>query len=146
MTVVRTSVTPLALRLAARMIEYRMKIYSVCKARVRNNRGVVVGVNIVLGLRYRTFQRRGLSPEAKPTLADFIRDLEGDTENLLTLVFVALRNGVEKSALEDAFREAEVDIGAEIVIAERLLAISPRALGLSEAQLDKARDLLVNQY
>jgi hypothetical protein len=83
-----------------------------------------------------------LSAEAKPALADFIRNLAGDTENLLALAYVAQRNGVDKAALATAFKAAEVDIGAEIAIAERLLAISPRAIGLNEAQLDAAREVL----
>jgi len=86
-----------------------------------------------------------LGPEVKPTLADFISDLAGDTENLLTLVYVALRNGVGKTALVNAFKDAEVDLRAEIEIAERLLAISPRAMGLTEAQVDEARGLLINE-
>ena len=83
-----------------------------------------------------------LGAEAKPTLADFIRALAGDTENLLALAYVAQRNGVDRVALAAAFKTAEVDIGAEIAIAEHLLAISPRAIGLSEAQLDAAREVL----
>jgi hypothetical protein len=86
-----------------------------------------------------------LGPEVKPTLADFISDLSGDTENLLALVYVALRNGVGKSALVNAFKEAGMDLRAEIGIAERLLAISPRAMGLTEAQVDEARGLLFNE-
>jgi hypothetical protein len=72
----------------------------------------------------------------------FIRALAGDTENLLALAFVAQRNGVDKAALAAAFKAAEVDINAEIAIAEHLLAISPRAIGLNETQLDAARELL----
>ncbi len=86
-----------------------------------------------------------LGPEVKPTLADFISDLAGDTENLLALVYVALRNGLEKTAVVNAFKEAGVDLRAEIGIAERLLAISPRAIGLTEAQVDEARGLLINE-
>jgi hypothetical protein len=83
-----------------------------------------------------------LGVEVKPTLADFIRDLAGDTENLLALAYVALRNGLDKAALATAFKAAEVDISTEIAIAERLLAISPRAIGLNKAQLDAAREVL----
>jgi hypothetical protein len=82
------------------------------------------------------------SAEAKPTLADFIRALAGDTENLLALAYVAQRNGVDRDALAAAFKAADVDINAEIAIAEHLLAISPRAIGLNEAQLDAAREVL----
>jgi hypothetical protein len=84
-----------------------------------------------------------LDPRAKPTLADFIRDSAGDTEGLLTLVQVALLNHVEKSALVDAFREARVDLGAEIEIAMQLLEISPRAANLGQAQIDAASELLL---
>ncbi len=83
-----------------------------------------------------------LSAEVKPTLADFIRNLAGDTENLLALAYVAQRNGVDKATLATAFEVAEVDISSEIVIAERLLTISPRAIGLNEAQIDAAREVL----
>jgi hypothetical protein len=83
-----------------------------------------------------------LSAEAKPTLADFIRALAGDTENLLALAYVAQQNGIDRAALASSFKEAEVDINAEIAIAKRLLAISPRAIGLNEAQLDAARKVL----
>lgn len=83
-----------------------------------------------------------LNAEAKPTLADFIRALSGDTENLLALTYVARQNGVEGSALAAAFKAADVDITAEVAIADKLLAISPRAIGLNEAQLGAARDVL----
>jgi hypothetical protein len=83
-----------------------------------------------------------LSAEAKPTLPDFIHALAGDNENLLGLVYVAKQNGVDRAALAAAFKAAEVDINAEIVIAEHLLAISPRAIGLNEAQLGAAREVL----
>ena len=80
--------------------------------------------------------------EVKPTLADFIRSLAGDTENLLALVYVAQRNGVDKALLAAAFDAAGVDISAEIAIAEHLFAISPRAIGIDQAQLGAARELL----
>ena len=82
-----------------------------------------------------------LGAEVTPTLADFIRALAGDTENLLALAEVAQRNGVDSAALATAFQTAEIDINAEIAIAERLLAISTRAMGLNEAQLDAARKI-----
>lgn len=85
-----------------------------------------------------------LGPEAKPTLADFIRNLAGDTENLLALAYVAQRNRVDNAVLATAFKAAQVDLRGEIAIAERLLAISPRAIGLSEAQLDAAREVLLS--
>jgi hypothetical protein len=82
------------------------------------------------------------SAEAKPTLADFIRALAGDTENLLALAHISLQNGVDKAVLAGAFKEAQVDIQAEIAIAEHLLAVSPRAIGLDEAQLEAAREIV----
>lgn len=83
-----------------------------------------------------------LSAEAKPTLADFIRALAGDTWNLLSLAYVAQQNGIDKTTLAAAFKAADVDLNAEIDIADRLLAISPRAIGLDEAQLDAVREIL----
>jgi hypothetical protein len=83
-----------------------------------------------------------LGAESKPTLADFIRDLAGDTENLLALAYVAQQNGVDKAELAAAFKAAEVDINAEIALAGYLLAISPRAISLSEGQLDATREVL----
>jgi hypothetical protein len=88
------------------------------------------------------FSGIALSAEAKPTFADFIRALAGDTENLVALAYVARRNGIDRAALAAAFKAAEIDINAEIAIAEHLLAISPRAIGLNEAQLDAAREVL----
>lgn len=83
-----------------------------------------------------------LNAEARPTLAEFIRALAGDTENLLALAYAARQNGVDKTALANAFKEADVDLDAEIKIAAYLLEISPRAIGLSEVQLDAAREIL----
>jgi hypothetical protein len=84
--------------------------------------------------------RLAISPDAKPTLADFIQNLAGDTESLLVLAFVARRNGVGQKALVSAFADAKVDIGTELGIAERLLAISPRAIGLTAEQLESVRE------
>lgn len=81
------------------------------------------------------------SADAKPTLADFIRDLAGDTENLLILAYTAEQNGVDRAALASAFKAAEVDLRSEIGIAERLLAISPRSIGLNELHLESARKI-----
>lgn len=81
-----------------------------------------------------------LSAEAKPTLADFIRALAGDTENLLALAYVAQQNGIRGAALATAFKAAGVDIGAEIAIAQHLLEISPRAIGIGEVQLKQVTD------
>lgn len=83
-----------------------------------------------------------LSAEAKPTLADFIRALAGDTENLLALAHAAQQNGVDSAALAAAFKAAEVDVNAELEFAERLLKISPRAIALNKAQLDATRKFL----
>lgn len=86
--------------------------------------------------------RVAIHPHAKPTLADFVQNLAGDTESLLVLAYVALRNGVEKNALVAAFAEAKVDIEAELNIAERLLAISPRAISLTADQLKSVHELV----
>ncbi|WP_158945321.1 hypothetical protein [Granulicella sp. S190] len=80
--------------------------------------------------------------ETKPTLVDFIQDLAGDTENLVALIYVMHQSGVDDTELAAAFTTAEVDINNEIVLAERLLTISQRAIGLNEAQLSVARELL----
>jgi hypothetical protein len=48
---------------------------------------------------------------------------------------------VDKAALAAAYKEAKVDINAEVALAEHLLAISPRAIGLSEAVLDAVRQV-----
>jgi len=83
-----------------------------------------------------------LDPQARPTLADFVRDLIGDTEGLLNLVQVASLNYVDKHVLAAAFREAGVDLEAEIEIAKRLLEIPPQAASLGQAQIDAAVALL----
>jgi len=83
-----------------------------------------------------------LGAEVRPTLADFIRALAGDTENLLALVYTVRQNGGDKAALATAFKEAEVDLNAEIDFAEHLLKISPRAIGLGRVQLDATREVL----
>lgn len=83
-----------------------------------------------------------ISDEAKPTLVDFIQTLSGDTENLLTLAYVAQLNGVDKTALATAFTTAGVALNSEIALAEHLLEISPRAIGIDEAQLNAACEIL----
>lgn len=83
-----------------------------------------------------------INAEVKPTLVDFIRFLAGDTENLLALTYVTQRNGLDRATLAAAFKAAQVDINAEITIAEHLLAISPRAIGLNKEQIDSAREVL----
>lgn len=83
-----------------------------------------------------------ISSEARPTLADFIKSLAGDTENLLSLVYVARQNDVESAVLTAAFEEAQVDLGAEIAIADNLLAISPRTIALEASHLNAVRELL----
>lgn len=83
-----------------------------------------------------------LDVETKPTFADFIRSLAGETEDLLSLVYVARQNGVDEAVIAAALKEAEVDLGSEITIADRLLAISPRTIGLSTAQIDTVREFV----
>lgn len=83
-----------------------------------------------------------IGTEAKPTLANFIRALAGDTESLLTLAYVAQQNGLDRAVLAAAFRVAEIDINAEIAIAQHLFAISPRVIGLNKTQLDAVQELL----
>jgi hypothetical protein len=83
-----------------------------------------------------------VSAQLKPSLSDFIRALAGDTENLLALVYVARRNGIDKSTIAGAFRAAEVDLSAELSLAEHLLAISPRAIALNQGQVNAAREVL----
>ncbi|MBW5287918.1 hypothetical protein [Burkholderia gladioli] len=75
-------------------------------------------------------------------ISDFIRALAGDTENLLALACVAQQNRVDKVVIANAFVEAEINLHAEIELAERLLSISPRAIGLDKAQIDAAREII----
>ncbi|MCU9952596.1 hypothetical protein OEJ37_04370 [Burkholderia sp. BKH01] len=82
-----------------------------------------------------------ISADATPNLSDFIRALAGDTENLLALACVAQQNHVDKAVIAKAFVEAEINLQAEIELAERLLSISPRAIGLDRAQIDTAREI-----
>jgi hypothetical protein len=83
-----------------------------------------------------------LDADARPSLADFIAQLEGDTENLIILAHIAQRNGVRLETLAEAFRTARVDLALEINLAERLAATSPRAISLTGAQLQSARDIV----
>lgn len=80
-----------------------------------------------------------LDVAARPTLSDFVQSLAGDTENLLSLAYVAEKNEISRAEIAGAFEAADVDIGAEIAIAERLISISPRAIGLDQQQLDNIR-------
>jgi hypothetical protein len=88
------------------------------------------------------FHDVALGPDEEPTLAHFVSALAGDTENLLALIWVALQNGVNKNALAEAFKAANVDICSELSIAEHLLDISPRAITLNREQLDVVRQLV----
>jgi hypothetical protein len=74
--------------------------------------------------------------ETTPTMVDFLRAIDGDTENLLALAYVALRNGVSEATLAVAFTDAQIDIHAELKIAEHLRTLSPKAIGLDKEQLD----------
>jgi hypothetical protein len=83
-----------------------------------------------------------LDSNAKPTLADFIHDLAGDTENLLVFAYVAMQNGIAKAQIAEAFTAAEIDLGGELNMADRLRALSPKTMGLTEAQLEAIRGVL----
>ena len=77
-----------------------------------------------------------------PTLADFVSDLNGDTEGLLGFIDAAVRNGVDRSALKTALNEAAADLNSEILLAERLLELAPKRAGISAAQIELARSIL----
>ena len=80
--------------------------------------------------------------ESKPTLADFIQSLAGDTENLLLLVLTAQGNGINKKDIIEAFKTAEIDISTEISIAESLLSLSPRVISLNIDQIEALKELI----
>ena len=80
--------------------------------------------------------------ELKPGLADFIDTLAGDTEGLLSLAYTTLLNGVDGHTLAAAFIAAGVDLKEEINIADRLIELSPRAIGLDKMQIDGMRQIL----
>jgi len=83
-----------------------------------------------------------LSVDMKPTLADFISALAGDTESILTLIYVAQENGIDIVKIAAGFTSAKVDLNAEISIADRLLAISPKLINVGKPTLDAAREVL----
>ncbi|HEY5212250.1 MAG TPA: hypothetical protein VIJ38_04430 [Acidobacteriaceae bacterium] len=82
--------------------------------------------------------------DAKPTFGDFIAELSGDTEGLLALIDVALRNRVSIDMLRKALDDAGIDLVAHISLADRLIAISPKRSGVGPEQLSAARSLLAS--
>jgi hypothetical protein len=77
-----------------------------------------------------------------PALADYIRDLTGNVEDLLALVEVALRNGVDSKTLKQALIKAGINLQADIDLAERLLKLDPKRAGISSEQISSACALL----
>lgn len=84
-----------------------------------------------------------LGTETKPTLADFIYTLSGDTENLLAFVYVALQNDISEETIVTAFNAANVNIKAEIAIADSMCVMSPEKFALGKAQLDAVREIFI---
>jgi hypothetical protein len=80
--------------------------------------------------------------DTKPTLADFLGELAGDSEGLLGFLEVALRNRVDRDSLKRALVAARIDLHAEVTLAERLLDLAPRRVGIGPEQLASARSLL----
>lgn len=58
--------------------------------------------------------RHTINQELRPNLADFIQYLAGDTEGLLTLVYVALKNSVSPEFVVKAFSQAGTDLDGEL--------------------------------
>ena len=83
-----------------------------------------------------------LDETTRPVFADYIRDLTGDLPGLLALIEVASRNGVDPATLKRAFIEAEINLQADVDMAERLLKLDPKRAGFSPAQISSARALL----
>lgn len=78
----------------------------------------------------------------EPTLAHFTHWLNGDVGGLLKLVVDANQNGVSPSTIYNAFVQAGINSNAQIDLARKLLAESPRSLGLSTDQVNLVADLL----
>ena len=77
-----------------------------------------------------------------PTLADFIPEFNGDTESLLGLVEVLVRNGVALESVKHAIGQTNVDLVKEIRQAERLLQLSPKHFRITANQISVARTLV----
>lgn len=82
-----------------------------------------------------------LPDSVRPTVADFISRLKGDTDELLNLAYVLQRNGLAPKTIAAAFEEAGIDLGEEVRLAERLRALSPKLTSISEVQLEAVQAL-----
>ena len=71
-----------------------------------------------------------------------MNELSVDTESLLVLLQVALRNGATKENVQQALKESGIDLSAHVAFAERLIAIDRRHAGLSDEQLAVAHSLI----
>ena len=80
--------------------------------------------------------------QSRPAFADFVNDLSADTESLLVLLQMALRNGSTKEFVRQALNESGIDLSAHIAFANRLIAIDKRRIGISDEQLAVARALI----
>ena len=82
----------------------------------------------------------------RPTLSDFFATLAPDTENLLALIEVALRNKVHPDTLREALIKSNVNIEDHIRFAERLIELSPKRASVSANQIAAARSLLLPTF
>ncbi len=83
-----------------------------------------------------------LPDTVRPTLADFISRLKGDTDGLLDLAYVLQRNGTVSERIAAAFDQAEVDLGKELRLVDRLRTLSPRLTSISEEQLKAVKAMV----
>jgi hypothetical protein len=79
---------------------------------------------------------------SKPSFSDFVKDLSDDTENLLALIEVTLRNGVEKEFVRKALKESNTDLATHIAFADKLISLDNRRAGIGPEQLNAAKSLL----
>lgn len=83
-----------------------------------------------------------LESSARPTVVDFIRQLDGNVEGLLAFIDVSVRNAVDPAMLRSAMAEAGVDLETVIGAADHLVRVDPRRAGVDAGQLATARSLL----
>ena len=82
---------------------------------------------------------------AKPSFGDFLRELSGDSEALLALLDVALKNKIRRDILKTSIDETGINLLAQIDLADRLLAIDRRRAGIGPEQISTARSFLDRQ-
>lgn len=82
-----------------------------------------------------------LDDTAAPTLADFVRSLQGETEELLHLALASDTNKFPAGAIATAFLEAGVDWQKEVALARTLLQITPRSIRLNEGHMKRVSEI-----